>query len=232
MISLKPTTPFRYALCGKKVKKNTMKTRLLMMAGVLGISVLYTSCTKDPVSNLNNQESRIYITDHDSTVNFSNYKTYSISDSVAIIQNGSSMRELNAVDQAYINAVKKYMNQAGYTLVTKKENPALGVDVNHIINTSTGVISYGDYWYNYGGYWNPYYWGYPDFGYYIPYAYSTYQVSEGALSIDILDLKNASTNKNINIIWTGLIRGSGILDTSAADSQVKALFDQSPYLKY
>ncbi|HZI69330.1 MAG TPA: DUF4136 domain-containing protein, partial [Hanamia sp.] len=66
---------------------------------------------------------------------------------------------------------------------------------------------------------------------YVPYAYSIYQVKEGALSIDILDLKNASENNNINMIWTGLIRGSGILNANVADSQVKALFDQSPYLK-
>ena len=209
----------------------TMKKTFAIFVSLAACSVIYTSCTKDPITNLSNEESRIYITDHDSTVNFSNYNTYSISDSVAVIENGNSTRELNAVDQAYIDAVKKYMGQAGYTLVSKKENPDLGVDVNHIINTSTGVISYGDYWYNYGGYWDPYYWGYPDYGYYIPYAYSIYQVKEGALSIDILDLKNATTNNNINVIWTGLIRGSGILDSSVADSQVKTLFDQSPYLK-
>ncbi len=106
-----------------------MKTRLLTLTGFVAISVSYTSCTKDPVTNLSNEESRIYITDHDSSVNFSNYNTYSISDSVAVIDNGSSSRELNAIDQAYIDAVKKYMSQAGYTLVSKKENPDLGVDV-------------------------------------------------------------------------------------------------------
>ena len=124
------------------------------------------------------------------------------------------------------------MNQAGYTLVSKDENPDLGVDVSHIIQTSTGVISYGDYWGDYGGYWDPYYWGYPGYGYYIPYAYSVYQIRQGALAVDILDLKNAEANKNINIIWTGLIRGSGILNASVADSQVKTLFDQSAYLKH
>jgi hypothetical protein len=164
-------------------------------------------------------------------VNFSNYNTYSISDSVGVIDNGNASHESNSVDQAYIAAVKKYMNSAGYTLVSKSENPDLGVDVTHIINTSTGVISYGSYWDNYGSYYDPYYWGYPDYSYYVPYGYSVYQVKEGALSVDILDLKNASENNNINVIWTGLIRGSGILNASVADSQVKALFDQSSYLK-
>ena len=209
-----------------------MKRILTLLIGLAGSAVFLNSCTKDPVANLTDEESRIYITDHDSTTNFTNFKTYSISDSVAVIQDGKTEMELSDVDAAYISAVKKYMNQAGYTLVSKDENPDLGVDVSHIIQTSTGVISYGDYWGNYGGYWDPYYWGYPGYGYYIPYAYSVYQIRQGALAVDILDLKNAEANKNINIIWTGLIRGSGILNASVADSQVKALFDQSPYLKH
>lgn len=220
-----------YTVCGTVIKIYTMKRILIFFTGLAASAALFSSCTKDPVANLTNEESRIYITDHDSSTQFSNFKTYSISDSVAIVQNGNSKRELNEVDQAYINAVTKYMDQSGFTLVPKKDNPDLGVDITHIINTSTGVITYGDYWNNYGGYWDSYYWGYPGYGYYIPYAYSVYQIQQGALSVDILDLKNASENKNINVIWTGLIRGSGILSSSVADSQVKALFDQSPYLK-
>jgi hypothetical protein len=208
-----------------------MKKIILFFTGIAGCAAVFNSCTKDPVSNLTNEESRIYITDRDSTVQFSNYHTYSISDSVTVVNNNNSKRELNEVDQAYIDAVKKYMNQEGYTLVSKDDHPDLGVDITHIISTSTGIITYRDYWDYYGGYWDPYYWGYPGYGYYIPYAYSVYQIQEGALSVDMLDLKNVSENKNINIIWTGLIRGSGIFNTSVADSQVKALFDQSSYLK-
>ena len=208
-----------------------MKKVFLTLTGLASLSVIFVGCSKQPLDNISAEESRIYITDHDSTVNFTNYKTYSISDSVAVIDNNKSAQQLNAVDSAYILAVKKYMQQAGYQLVTKKQNPDLGINVNHIINTTTGVISYGDYWNDYGGYWDPYYWGYPGYGYYVPYAYSTYQIREGAVSIDLLDLKNASADKKINVIWTGLIRGSGIFNASLADTQVKALFDQSPYLK-
>ena len=208
-----------------------MKRVLFVLAALAGISVINTGCTKEPLNHLTNEESRIYITDHDSTVSFNDYKTFSISDSVAVIQNGHATKELNDMDTAYINAAKKYMEQAGYTLVTDKQQADLGVDVNRIISTSTGVISYGDYWDYYGGYWDPYYWGYPGYGYYVPYAYSIYQIKEGAISVDILDLKNASADNKINVVWTGLIRGSGIFDTEIADSQVKALFDQSPYLK-
>src|SRR6185437_2836783 len=209
-----------------------MKRHLLMLLGLAGMSLAYTGCTKDPINNLSTDESRIYITDHDSSINFSNYKTFSISDSVAVIDNGNVEKQSDAVDSAYINAVTKYMEQEGYMLVSKEQNPDVGVDVNRIISTSTGVISYGDYWSDYDSYWDPYYWGYPDYGYYLPYAYSVYQIKEGAISIDMLDLKNASHNDKINVVWTGLIRGSAIFDASVADAQVKALFDQSSYLKH
>lgn len=206
---------------------------LLTKWSLVCLSVIYMGCTKDPLNNLTTDESRIYITDHDSSVNFTNYKTYSISDSVAVIENNKSAKQLNDVDMAYLAAVKKYMNQAGYQMVSKDDNPDLAVTVNRIISTQTGVISYGDYWGDYGGYWDPYYWGYPGYGYYIPYAYSIYSIKEGAISVDLLDLKNASENgnKKIDVVWTGLIRGSSIFNANVADSQVQALFEQSPYLK-
>ena len=208
-----------------------MKRELLLLSALAGLSILYTGCAKQPLNNLTTDESRIYITDHDSTINFANFKTFSISDSVAVIRNSGSSKELNNVDSAYINSVTKYMEQAGYTLVSNKQNPDLGVNVNHIISTITGVISYGDYWGDYGGYWDPYYWGYSGYGYYIPYAYSVYQINEGAISIDVLDLKDAAANKKIDVVWTGLIRGSGIFNANTADGQIQALFNQSPYLK-
>lgn len=208
-----------------------MKRYLIMLLGLACMSFIYTGCTKEPLNNLSDEESRIYITDHDSSVNFTNYKTFSISDSVAVIDNGQMTKHLDDVDSAYLNAVTKYMEQEGYTLVSNEQNPDVGVDVNRIISTTTGVISYGDYWGYYNSYWDPYYWGYPGYGYYVPYAYSVYQIKEGAISVDMLDLKNAPQDKKINVIWTGLIRGSGIFNQTVADSQVKALFDQSPYLK-
>ncbi len=208
-----------------------MKKTSLLLMGIAVLSAALTSCTKNPLNHLTQEESRIYITNYDSTVNFSSFKTFSVSDSVAVINNGQVYKQLNATDSSYINAVKNYMQQRGYSLVDKSQNPDLGINVNRIVNTTTGVISYDDYWNDYGGYWDPYYWGYGGYGYYLPYSYSVYEIREGALSIDLLDLKDAPSKDQINVIWTGLIRGEGIFDVTTSDSQVKALFDESPYLK-
>ena len=83
----------------------------------------------------------------------------------------------------------------------------------------------------YGGYWDPYYWGYSDYGYYVPSSFGVYQVTEGAMSIDMLDLKDASAKGKIDVIWNGLVRGEGIFVDANADLSVKALFDQSTYFK-
>jgi hypothetical protein len=208
-----------------------MTNKNLLIAVFSVFTASFLSCTKEPLDNLTHEESRIYVTNRDSSVNFSNYKTYSISDSADVLDNGQTHKELTAVDQAYIAAINKYMQANGYVLVNKNSNPDLGLNVNRIYNTATGYYSYDDYWDYYGGYWDPYYWGYGGYDYYVPYSFGIYQVTEGAVSVDMLDLKNANAKGKIDIIWNGLIRGEGIFNASTTDASVKALFDQSTYLE-
>ena len=207
-----------------------MRNNKLTSAALLACVVTLFSCTKEPLNNLTQEESRIYVTNADTTINFSAFKTYSISDSVVVLDNGQSYKDLQPSDQAYIDAVNKYMQERGYAKVPRSSNPDIGIDVNRIYNTSTGYYSYNDYWDYYGGYWDPYYWGYGGYGYYVPTFFGIYQVTEGAMSVDMLDLKNASEKGKIEVIWNGLIRGEGIFNASIAEGSVKALFDQSTYL--
>ncbi|MBX3254597.1 MAG: DUF4136 domain-containing protein [Chitinophagaceae bacterium] len=211
-----------------------MKTLLNHLAApVIAASALLSSCAKDPVKNLTDEESRIYITNYDSTASFGSFKTYSISDSVAVVSDGAlKKKSLNETYAVFIQAVKDNMQQRGYQLVDKSAQPDIGINISEVVNSYTGVISYPSYWGYYDAYWDPYYWGYGGYNYYFPYAsYAVYSIREGALSIDMVDLKDAGTDKQIKGIWNGLIRGSGIFDSKTAASQVNALFEQSPYIK-
>lgn len=208
-----------------------MKRINVLWVSILALGTMFTSCSKDPLANLTTEESRIYITNHDSTKNFKSFHTFSISDSVAVINDGQVSKQLNETDQAFINAVKSEMQASGYTLVSKSATPDLGINITRIYNTSTGIVSYRNYYDYYGSYWNPYDWGYGGYGYYSPYSYATYSVREGAMSVDMFNLRDAATNSKIEVIWTGLIRGSGIFTAATASDQVKMLFNQSPYLK-
>lgn len=208
--------------------KRMMKWALVAIAGV----VTATSCTKDPMNNLTAEEGRIYITNRDSTANFSNYKTYSISDSVFVIDNNQAAGpQTTAADLQLLAAVRAGLESRGYTRVAHTQSPDLGVNVSRLYNTSTSVVNLYDYWDSYGGYYDPYYWGYGGYGYGYPSAYGLVQSTEAMISVDLLDLKNAPTNQSIRVIWNGLIRGSGIFSGDAATTGVQALFAQSPYLK-
>jgi hypothetical protein len=203
-----------------------------VLVAATGILVM-SSCKKDPLKNLSGDESRIYITQHSDSVSFSSFHTFSIADSVAVISNNQFQgRSVTDVDTAYINAVKLQMQRQGYTLVNKNQSPDLAITVSRIYNTSTGVFDYGYYDPYYSSYWDPYYWGYGGYGYYFPsYYVGTYSITEGALSIDIFDLKDAKQTNKISSIWSGLVRGSGTFSAANAASSVQALFNQSTYFK-
>jgi len=209
--------------------KNTIGAALLAAASFVALS----SCTKDPLKDMTEDESRIYITNHDSTANFNSYKTYSIVDSVSLIDNNRfAGKEATSGDVAVIAAVQNALNARGFVKVDRTQSPNLGINISRIYSTTTSVVDLYDYWGGYGGYYDPYYWGYSGYDYYFPSTYGVYQSTEGALSIDVLDLKDASSSGNtIKGVWNGLVRGAGIFRSSNVQSQVQALFDQSPYLK-
>lgn len=204
----------------------------LAAAALAGLA-LFSSCTKDPMDNLSEEESRIYITNRDSSVNFSTYKTYSIVDSVSVIDNNRMTgKQTTAWDLAAVAAVRSAMESRGFVRVDKSQNPHLGVNISRLYNTTTNLVDLNNYYGGYGGWYDPYYWGYSGYGYYFPPAYAYTQSTEAMASIDVLDLKNASSTGTIKGVWNGLIRGSGIFNSSGAvNTGVKALFDQSPYLK-
>ena len=201
------------------------------MVAIAGF-VIASSCTKNPMNNLTEEESRIYVTNKDNNVNFGNYKTYSIADSVTVIDNNRfSGEEATPVDQQVIAAVRNAMESRGYVRVDRTQSPDLGINVSRLYNTTTSVVDLNDYWNGYGGYYDPYYWGYSGYGYGYPSYYGVVQSTEAMLSIDLLDLKNAAANNNtIRVVWNGLIRGSGVFTSNAITTGVQALFNQSPYL--
>lgn len=206
-----------------------MKRSWLLCLPVLCFSLIF--CTKDPIKNLTQEESRIYVTNYDTAVSFGNYKTFRIADSIAVIRNNQlQTRERTSMDAQFIDAVVSAMQQKGFVRVSSGQTADLAVTVSAITNTSTQLVSYTDYGNYYGGYWDPFYQDYPGYSYYVPTYYGIYETGETALAVDIVDLKNVSSNNQLRVIWSGLIRGSGIFSGDAG-SQVNALFDQSGYLQ-
>lgn len=209
-----------------------MKKIINSLTAITSLAIVLSGCTKNAVNKLTDDESRIYITHRDSSVNFSAFHTFSISDSVAVIKNNQlKEKDQSPFDAQFISALSNAMEQRGYTLVDKSDHPDLAINVSRIYNDYTGVIDYGNYWNDYYGYWDPYYWGYPGYSYYFPVTYGVYSITEGGISVDMFDLKDAAESNKLENIWNGLIRGEGIFDSGNIKTQVNALFNQSAYIR-
>lgn len=197
------------------------KASLLLLVATLGL----LSCSKDPISDLSNEESLVYITNHDKSANFSQYKTFSIVDSVLIVENNRTGTSLDDIDKAIIERITTNMESLGYTYVRPDKKPDVGINVTWVTNTYLNVYSQPVSSY-YGGYWGG------GFGY--PSYYQYYETSESSWLISMLDFKNPKTSptgKTFNVLWDAQIRGSGIGDLNLIDKMADSIFGQSDYLK-
>jgi hypothetical protein len=193
--------------------------------------LLTISCKKNPIKNLNVEESWVYISSGNNGINFSNFSSVTIPDSIILISNrqGSNNYETNALAQSMIAEVKAIMQSRGYTLTSKNNNPDLGISIARIDNSYTNVAAVNGWWDPYYGYWDPTFWGYAGYSW-APTQFVFYNTTESAWAIDIIDLKNTSGN-SLQILWSGTIRGEEIFNPQAVPLIVKGLFEIAPYIK-
>ncbi|WP_298709169.1 DUF4136 domain-containing protein [Chitinophaga sp.] len=209
------------------------RTGLMMLSALAVTAVLFSSCRKEPLNDMTAEESRIYVTNYDEQADFTTFKTFSIVDSVAVISNREgSKKELTAYDQQLLAQLKSQMQGRGFTLVDKAAKPDIAMNVSRIDNTSTSIGYNPGYWSGWPGYWDAGYWGYPGWNYWFPSYYSVFRYNEKSVAIDLVDLKNAKEGSNqLTAIWNAMLRGTGVWNSNNLDAMVKALFDQSQYLK-
>ena len=204
--------------------------RLFCWAAVGSFCLL--SCRKNVTDNLDDDEMPLYITKQEPSVDFSGYSTFSLADSVAVINNDQLVQRVRTdYDAAFIDAISTQMQSRGFTRVSHSDSPDLGITISRIYNDYTGIVDYSNYWNSYDGYWGSDYWGYPGYDYYFPPMYGTYTVTDGGVAIDMIDLKNVTSNNQLRQVWSGLVRGSGTFNIDKVPSHAQALFDQSPYLE-
>lgn len=194
--------------------------------------IALASCRKQPdLSKLS--DDFIVATPHDVDADFSEYKTYYISDTIAIVNtdkpNDSIWTDSNA--KQLIDQIKKNMNARGFVFTPLSGNPDLVIPTVGVKITTD--VYYGGYYWGYPGYWDPWYYG--GYYYYYPYYYS-YSYTSGAFVFELADRKNiAANNGKINLIWTGFLGGylNDYTSTNIANAlpAIDQAFSQSEYLK-
>ncbi|MFC5412638.1 DUF4136 domain-containing protein [Larkinella bovis] len=205
---------------------------LLWVAIGGGIGSGISSCRPDALSDLTPEDSQVFITNRDQSVNFAAYKTFSLPDSVVQISNDQAQLSNTGLEPPFLNRLAQELTNRGYQRVSRKDSADLGVAVMLVNNSYVGVSSmpfspyYLDYW-GYGGLGG---WG----GYspYYPSYYSFYEVSDTYWLIQAIDLKHPNTtDKELKVVWQAQIRGNGIFDAASIDSILTRVFEQSAYLR-
>lgn len=209
-----------------------MKKILFISAAVL----LLAACHKEPYPQDGDNGYLVY-TSPGKDVNFKNYKTFDIADSLLII--GEKDKPVYSQTQSALALIQAYrinMEKAGFIYTPSNPDADLGVQLTYVIKTERYVKYYDDpyWWLDYPGYWPSGYWGNWT-GYYYPrpvvYTYTT-----NALLADIVNLTGEQdTGKPLEVLWTSYIGGPASsslqLDIQRLTSAVDQAFVQSPYLK-
>lgn len=209
-----------------------MKKILFISAAVL----LLAACHKEPYPQDSDNGYLVY-TSPGKDVNFKNYKTFDIADSLLII--GEKDKPVYSQSQSALALIQAYrinMEKAGFIYTPSNPDADLGVQLTYVIKTERYVKYYDDpyWWLDYPGYWPSGYWGNWT-GYYYPrpvvYTYTT-----NALLADIVNLTGEQdAGKPLEVLWTSYIGGPASsslqLDIQRLTSAVDQAFAQSPYLK-
>ena len=209
-----------------------MKKILFISAAVL----LLAACHKEPYPQDGDNEYLVY-TSPGKDVNFKNYKTFDIADSLLVI--GEKDKPVYSQSQSALALIQAYrinMEKAGFIYTPSNPDADLGVQLTYIVKTERYVKYYDDpyWWLDYPGYWPAGYWG-SWTGYYYPrpvvYTYTT-----NALLADIVNLTGEQdTGKPLEVLWTSYIGGPASTslqqDIQRLTTAVDQAFVQSPYLK-
>lgn len=205
------------------------KTTMGILLGLIGI----ISCRKTP--DYDQLSSNFVVnTSYDTAINFHNFKTFYISDTIAYYSsdpNNTDTILYDSVAQQLVGTVLQRMEQYGYTLVGKGSNPDLGLNLGLVKNVSAGVI-YPGWWDGWPGWWYPPYWGW-DYPYYYPWSY-VYYITTGSVVLDMVDLKDASDDRKLEVLWNATSAGGLTSNSNSnltlAKQALNQAFIQSPYL--
>ena len=209
-----------------------MRKILFISAAVL----LMAACQKEPYTSDNDNSYLVY-TSPGKDVNFTQYKTFDMTDSLLVIGQGSKPKYVrNDAVKAILLDFRRNMEARGFVYTPDAEAADLGVQLTYVIKTERFVQFYSDpyWWLDYPGYWPSGYWGNWN-GYYMPRPV-TYTYTTNALLTDIVNLTGEQKEGTpLEILWTSYIGGPAEStiqgDVTRMTEAIDQAFKQSEYLK-
>ena len=201
---------------------------------ISALALLAAACQMEPYPQDSDDEYLVY-TSPAKDVDFTQFQTFDIADSLLIIGQGSKpeySQSNNAL--ALIQEFRINMEKLGYIYTPSNPDADLGIQLTYIIKTERYVQYYNNdpyWWLDYPGYWPSGYWG-NWYGWYYPYPVA-YTYTTNAFVAEMVDL-TTEEGKALKIIWSCYIGGpagySTQDDVNRMVNSVNQAFAQSPYL--
>jgi hypothetical protein len=196
------------------------------LAILLCCLVCLLACTEEPLSNLNTEDSRVYLSNYDKKANFASYKTYYLPDTVFVIDGSNIRASTSTNSQKFLTYIAENLKATAFVPTSKHAKPDLGIQISRVSNTKIGKDGNPNIFFNK-------YWGYPNFadgGYVYPGIYQDYDHADTAWNIELIDLKNAQANGQIKVLWNAQIWGLQILQENDYPLMVNNIFKISDFL--
>jgi Domain of unknown function (DUF4136) len=195
---------------------------------LLVIPIIITGCTvNDPLADITDEDSRLYISNYDKKVKFSDYKTYFVGDSAFSVLNNEARFSINrAKNSLFISYFRQNFENKNFKHVNKNENPDLGVTISRVTNSKIGAEAETKSYFN--NYWN--FPAYTTTGFSYPGYFDTYEVGDTIWNIEVVDLKNAVANDELRVVWNAQIQGNGVFEEENFAFTIEKIFEISTFL--
>jgi hypothetical protein len=201
------------------------------------VLALLAGCAAPPPES--DRDQSIVITKHAHGVDFAKYKTFYLRPEIRTLDDQG---ELAPVDpdkaQPLLDATSRNLTARGFVAAASKGEADLAVEMFYTEHISTAQWCYG--WFD------PYYWGYPTWGYYPYYGCDTAVWKSNMLATGISDLtvtgeggtppdagaggEGGILTDKIPGIWFSGVYGVALTAPQAVDG-INQAFAQSPYIE-
>lgn len=206
-------------------KLNPLK--IFKQINLFAVSLLLFSCfDSDPLKNYSDDDSRMYISNYDKKINYKSYETFYVADSIFILNDDRVRVSIRPSNTTFIKIFRDKLEAKKYKYVGKNQNPDLGIVISRVNNSKIGFEAPANSYFNS-------FWGYPlfdDTGFEYPGYYTNYEIGDTIWNIEVVDLKNAKTNKKLNVVWNVQIRGYAVFEEDNFGFILDKTFEISTFL--
>jgi hypothetical protein len=185
------------------------------------------SCTQsDVITDISEEDTRVYLSNFDKKIDFSTYKTYSLLDTVYVVINDQIRQSMRPnTDKTFIQFFNENLQYKNFIKINRQNKPDLGIMISRVGNSKIGLgASYPVFYDNLWGY------GTPKSSFKYPGYYTDYGIGSPIWNIEVVDLKNAIQNKELKIVWNAQIHGEGILEERNFGLMIDKIFEISTFL--